>query len=560
MIIPATLDGEILRRKARKDYATYVQLANPGFYMTHFHKYLCDQIQEFLETPCKNGFMDILLLSVPPQHGKSYTVTETLPSWFIAKNPTDSVIIAGYESTFAEGFNRRNRDKFNGIAQEVFLQRDRDGNYVHDCRPNEQVQSVSMWETLLGGRCRAAGLKAGITGYGCELFIIDDPIKNKEQADSETIIAKIHDEMGPSVQSRIHPGGKLIVIQTRWVEGDVIGWIQENWAEWIWKTINLPAEYDDFAAKVGPDPLGRKLGDSLMGAHLGDDESKLPQKIANTNKWLASKKELVIRSDGERTWNALYQGRPSAANGNLFKEGWWKTYTRTEALRNGLEYLQLSIDATFKDTETSDFVAMELWGLKGRDVYLWKLINKRMGFLGTVDKIKEICKEFPDIDELVIEDKANGSAIIDVLHYEKGMPSVVAVTPLGGKYARAQATSNFVATGVVHLPDDLSIEEEADIEWDSREQINGKNKFIKQHSTFPYGKRDDMVDSQTQGLSRIIKLITGDIAMPKHNKQRRYNEWRKDLWEDFENCKNDEEREQFFDLYGYPKEWLDEVV
>ena len=117
MIIPATLDGEILRRKARKDYATYVQLANPGFYMTHFHKYLCDQIQEFLETPCKNGFMDILLLSVPPQHGKSYTVTETLPSWFIAKNPTDSVIIAGYDSTFAEGFNRRNRDKFNGIAQ-----------------------------------------------------------------------------------------------------------------------------------------------------------------------------------------------------------------------------------------------------------------------------------------------------------------------------------------------------------------------------------------------------------------------------------------------------------
>ncbi len=560
MIIPATLDGEILRRKARKDYATYVQLANPGFYMTHFHKYLCDQIQEFLETPCKNGFMDILLLSVPPPHGKSYTVTETLPSWFIAKNPTDSVIIAGYESTFAEGFNRRNRDKFNGIAQEVFLQRDRDGNYVHDCRPNEQVQSVSMWETAQGGRCRAAGLKAGITGYGCELFIIDDPIKNKEQADSETIIAKIHDEMGPSVQSRIHPGGKLIVIQTRWVEGDVIGWIQENWHEWIWKTINLPAEYDDFAAKVGPDPLGRKLGDSLMGAHLGDDESKLPQKIANTNKWLASKKELVIRSDGERTWNALYQGRPSAANGNLFKEGWWKTYTRTEALRNSLEYLQLSIDATFKDTETSDFVAMELWGLKGRDVYLWKLINKRMGFLGTVDKIKEICKEFPDIDELVIEDKANGSAIIDVLHYEKGMPPVVAVTPLGGKYARAQATSNFVATGVVHLPDDLSIEEEADIEWDSREQISGKNKFIKQHSTFPYGKRDDMVDSQTQGLSRIIKLITGDIAMPKHNKQRRYSEWRKDLWEDFENCKNDEEREQFFDLYGYPEEWRDEVV
>lgn len=554
-MIPATLDGEILRRKARKDYATYVALANPGFYTTHFHKFLCDEIQEFLEHPCENGVMDILLLSVPPQHGKSYTVTETLPSWYLGKHPTDGVIIAGYESTFAESFSRRNRDKYNTIVQEVFLQRDKNGDIIHDCRPNPNVQGVALWETAQGGTCRAAGLKAGITGYGCELFIIDDPIKNKEQADSETVIAKIHDEMGPSVQSRIHPGGKLIVIQTRWVEGDVIGWVQENWHEWIWKTINLPAEYDETAANIGPDPLGRKLGDSLMGAHLGDDESKLPQKIANTNRWLRSKKDLVIRSDGERTWNALYQGRPSAANGNLFKEGWWKSYGRSEQLRASLEYLQLSVDATFKNTETSDFVAIELWGLKGRDVYLWKLINKRMGFLETVDKIKQLVKDFPDIDELVIEDKANGSAIIDTLHYEKNMPPVVAVTPLGGKFARAQATSNFVASGVVHLPDDLTLEEEVDIEWDSREQLTGKQKFIKQHSTFPYGKRDDMVDSQTQGLSRILKLLVGDIPMPKHRKQLRYNHWSDDLWEDFKQLKTETEQSQFFDVYGYPEEW-----
>ena len=556
-MIPYTLEGELLRRKARKDYGTYVELANPGFYMTHFHRYLCDQIQEFLEHKCENGFMDILLLSVPPQHGKSFTVTETLPSWFLAKHPTDAVIIAGYESTFAEAFSRRNRDKFNGIAQDVFLTHDQDGNVVHDCRPNLNVQGVAMWETALGGRCRAAGLKAGITGFGAELFIIDDPIKNKEQADSETVLAKIHDEMGPSVQSRIHPNGKLIVIQTRWVEGDVIGWIQENWEEWIWKTINLPAEYDEFAAKLGPDPLGRHIGDSLMGAHLGDDETKLPQKIANTNKWLASKKELVIRSDGERTWNALYQGRPTAANGNLFKEGWWGTYHRTDELRQSLEYLQLSVDATFKNTETSDFVAIELWGLKGADVYLWKLINKRMGFLETVDKIKSIAKEFPDIDELVIEDKANGSAIIDVLHYEKGMPPVVAVTPLGGKFARAQATSNFVATGHVKLPDDITEEEALDVEWDSKENLTSKQKFIKQHSTFPYGKRDDMVDSQTQGISRIIKIITGEIARPEHRATKRYTKWHEDMWADFDQLHTDEEREQYCKIMGYPEEWQD---
>lgn len=548
-MIPATLEGELLRRKARKDYGTYVELANPGFYMTHFHRYLCDQIQAFLEAPCTNGFMDILLLSVPPQHGKSYTVTETLPSWFLGRDPTAGIIIAGYESTFAEAFSRRNRDKFVSITQEVFL------TSTHNCRPNKSVQGVALWETEQGGRCRAAGLKAGITGHGAELFIIDDPIKSKEQADSETVLAKIHDEMGPSVQSRIHPGGKLIVIQTRWVEGDVIGWVQENWGEWVWKTINLPAEYDEDAALIGPDPLGRKLGESLMGRHLGDDETKLPQKIANTNEWLQSKKRLVKQSDGDRTWNALYQGRPSAANGNLYSPAWWKTYLRTKDLRESLEYLQLSVDATFKNTETSDYVAITLWGLKGRDVYLWKLVNKRMGFLDTVSCIKALCKEFPDIDELVIEDKANGSAIIDVLKYEENMPPVVAVTPLGGKYARAQATSPFVATGVVHLPADFTPDEEVDVEWDTKEDMTAREKFIRQHSTFPYGKRDDMVDSQTQGLSRIIKLIVGDIKMPERRAHIRYTHWHSDMWEDYEMLKTDDDRQKYLLIHGYPDEW-----
>nr|DAY14413.1 MAG TPA: Terminase large subunit [Caudoviricetes sp.] len=548
-MIPATLEGELLRRKARKDYGTYVELANPGFYMTHFHRYLCDQIQEFLEAPCTNGFMDILLLSVPPQHGKSYTVTETLPSWFLGRDPTAGVIIAGYESTFAEAFSRRNRDKFVSITQEVFL------TSTHNCRPNKSVQGVALWETEQGGRCRAAGLKAGITGHGAELFIIDDPIKSKEQADSETILAKIHDEMGPSVQSRIHPGGKLIVIQTRWVEGDVIGWVQENWGEWVWKTINLPAEYDEEAMNIGPDPLGRKLGESLMGRHLGDDESKLPQKIANTNEWLQSKKRLVRQSDGDRTWNALYQGRPSAANGNLFNPSWWRTYSRTKELRESLEYLQMSVDATFKNTETSDYVAITLWGLKGRNVYLWKLKNKRMGFLETVNCIKQLCKEFPDIDELVIEDKANGSAIIDVLKYEENIPPVVAVTPLGGKYSRAQATSPFVATGVVHLPSDFTPEEEEDVEWDTKEQLTAREKFIKQHSTFPYGKRDDMVDSETQGISRIIKLIVGELQMPTHRANVRYTHWHPDMWEDYEMIKSDDDRQKYLLIHGYPDEW-----
>ena len=537
MPIPRTLDGELLRRKCRKDYGEYVKLSNPGFYMTRFHRYLCDEIQTFLETPTDKA-MDILLLSVPPRHGKSFTVTETLPSWFLGKHPDNNVIIAAYEGTFAESFSRRNRDKFNDYATDVF-----------GVKANDKVQGVALWETADGGRCRAAGLKGGITGFGAELFIIDDPIKNREAAESEAVIAKIHDEMGPSVQSRIHPGGKLIVIQTRWVENDVVGFIEKNWAEFIYKTINLPCECEH----PETDPLGRKLGESLMGEHLGDMD--IPQRIRNDNRWLASKKLLVLAADGERTWNALYQGHPSAQNGNLFIESWWQPYTRDKIQFTDFEFTCLSVDATFKKTDTSDMVSMQLWGLSMNHVYLYKLINKRMGFVETVNRIRKIVSEFPGIDQLVIEDKANGSAIIDTLHYIEGMPPTVGVNPLGGKYSRAQAVSPFVASGCVHIPTDFTAEEARDIEWDSNEVLAPHQRFVQQHSRFPFMKHDDMVDSCTQALSRLIKLITGEEAKPE-KRYTRFVKWYPDMWEDFEQM-DALQQQQFILRYGAPEEWAD---
>lgn len=557
MAIPNTLDGELLKRKLRKDYSAYVQHSNPGFCMTKFHKYLCSEIQEFLDTPTDEA-MHILLLSVPPRHGKSYCVTETLPSWYLGRNPTGHVIIAAYEGTFAEAFSRRNRDKYNTYAGEIFNQRNRDGEYIHNANPNVNVQGVAMWETEMGGVCRAAGLKGGITGHGAELFIIDDPIKNKESAESEAIITKIHEEMGPSVQSRIHPGGKLIVIQTRWVENDVIGWIERNWSDYIYKTINLPCEYDG----LEPCPLGRQLGDALIGEHLGD--INVPKIVKNDNNWLKSKKRLVIAGDGERTWNALYQGRPSAQQGNLFNRNWWQTYIRNfgDAPIEGtirwkdFDYTFLSIDASFKKTEISDMVAMGLIGILKDKIYLWKLINKRMGFVETVNYIKLICKEYRDIDQLLIEDKANGSAIIDTLRYWPDMPSVVGVTPVGGKLARAQAVSPFVSTGVYYVPDDFTESENNDVEWDNQnERLDAKSKFIEQHARFPFMKFDDMVDMNTQALARAIKIITGEEPIGK-KRYIKFNKWYPDMWEDYERL-NPLEQEEFIARYGAPLEWDD---
>jgi len=505
--------------------------------MTKFHRYLCNEVQLFLDTP-SNKAMDILLLSVPPRHGKSFTVTETLPAWYLGMHPDGNVIIAAYEGTFAESFSRRNRDKYNAYSKAVF-----------GVEENKNVQGVALWETKDGGRCRAAGLKGGITGYGAELFIIDDPIKNKEAAESEVILAKIHNEMGPSVQSRIHPGGKLIVIQTRWVENDVVGYIEANWGEFIYKSINLPCECED----ISEDPLGRRLGDSLMGPHLGDNN--LSDRIRNDNTWLKSKKLLVCAGEGEHTWNALYQGHPSAQNGNLFDDRWWQLYKRKDVSISDFEFTCLSVDASFKKTETSDMVAIELWGLRQNGIYLYKLVNKRMGFVETCERIRKFAAEFPEIDELVIEDKANGPAIIDSLRYGENMPPIVAVNPLGGKYSRAQAVSPFVSTRCVYIPEDFSALEGDEIEWDANELILPHKRFILQLSRFPFAKHDDMVDCCTQALSRIIKMITGEVAIPDR-RYLRFSKWYPDMWEDFNKMK-DREQEEFIRIYGAPLEWAD---
>lgn len=543
-----TLEGEVERRRCRRDYGEYVRVSNDGFYMTHMHRYVCDCIQAFIEAKTDKA-LDILLLSIPPRSGKSYTITETLPSWFLGKNPTGNVIICGYEGTFAEGFSRRNRDKFNRYAKDIFR-----------VEENPNIQGVAQWETAAGGRCRAAGLKGGITGFGAELFIIDDPIKNQEMAESETVLAKIHDEMGPSVQSRIHPGGKLIVIQTRWVENDVIGYIQSNWSDYVWADINLPCECEDEAT----DPLHRRLGDSLMGDHMGD--FNLPQRIRNDNIWLRSKKLLVCAGEGERVWNALYQGHPSAQNGNLFKDAWWKRYCRRiggETEDGGtysridiadMEYTCLSVDATFKKTETSDRVAITLWGLSQKNAYLYKLINKRMGFTETVERIKRLCGEYPGIDQLIIEDKANGSAIIDTLKYTDGIPPIVAVNPLGGKYSRAQAVSPFIAGGSVYIPVDFTESERREIEDDNHIET-GYGRFLYQMSHFPFAKNDDMVDSMSQALSRLIKIVTGEDPAPE-KRWTRFTKWYPDMWEDFEQM-NSMEQEEFIRTYGAPLEWED---
>ena len=436
----------------RENYATYCYFVHKGKWIdTHFHKFIANKIQTFVETYTGNPY-DILVLSCPPQHGKSLTVTETFPSWYIGKYPDKRCIIACYNDDFAGKFGRRNKTKIEEVGSFVFD--------VKLTKSSDRDMEVANHD----GSIITRGIMSGITGNAGDLIIIDDPIKNRQEADSVTYRERLWEEWQNSIKTRTQAGTKIIIIQTRWHEDDLSGRVIRE--EQNVEVVNIPVEAEE------NDILGRNIGDALC------------PEIGKDNKWLHSFKESYLKGaeGGSRAWNALYMGRPTSAEGNIFKREWWQYYNK---LPDNIQLVGISVDATFKDSDTSDFVAIEVWGKLNGDYYLMDLIKKRMDFPDTLRAVRYMADKYPQRHSILVEDKANGSAIIAMLKHEIG--GIVAITPKESKVARANAITGIVEGGNVYLP----------------EYADFTGEFVEEFASFPNGVHDDMVDACTQFINHF---------------------------------------------------------
>jgi len=541
--IPNTAEGQALKRRLLHDYPSFVKYCN-GAYMSKFHNDLCTRVQQFMEAKTKNSF-DILLVDVPPQFGKSFSITETLPAWVLAQDPSKNVIISSYMGTVAETFSRPCRDKFVNYAHKLNAR----------AQPNKNVQGVGLWETTAGGRCRAAGLQGGITRFGADLFILDDPIKSRKEALSKIIVGDILAEMGPVVSTRIRPGGKLIIILTRWIKNDPIGYCKERVADNVWAHLHYPALCDNEET----DLLGRKLGQALMGEHLGDRLEECPEAIRHDQQWTENQKRVVVAMSGQAEWDSLYQGSPTQAGGALFKEEHFKG---TEATWKNTSYKVLSVDATFTGEETSDFVAMGIYGIftnsaiGGGSIGKFGQTNNRMTFVETITKIRALNRIYK-FDVLYIENKANGPAIVSMLNLERqnggDIPSIIPIDPKGGKYARAQAAASYMELYGLYLSKDFYCDiqnpESGMLVFDATE---GKKTYKQQMLDFPAG-HDDMVDETSQAILKLAPIATGE-EVPVIRETYRYVKWYPDMWEDYYKLDAITQKE-FIRIYGAPLEW-----
>lgn len=455
---------QIKLQKARNSYAEYLKLCYPDFIMTPFHKFLaliCDTIVKRIEkAESPNAtYEDIqkgrirILLSVPCRHGKSETITKTLPSWFVMRNPTKSAILTAYNAELAEKFNDANRKKVREFGKELF------NVEISDSQDNK-----GLFEVKQGGSIMGVGVQGGITGNGGQLIIIDDPYKNSVDANSPSTRKTIEDTFRDSIYTRLQGrGNALIVIQTRWHENDLCGTLAK---EDGWVVINIPCICDD----EKHDPLKRKLGETLC-PELGFDVN-----------WAIQ----TQRSVGRKVWEALYQGHPSIDGGEIFSRDMIHYYTKA-TLPSDFDEQIISCDLSFGGVKKSnDPCAIQVWGRCGANHYLLCRIKKRLTFNEMCNTIKIVSGNFPLARKKIVEKKANGQAIIDSLNSVIG--GFVAYDPkMVDKVGRANAITPYFQSGNIFFPSkdiDPTIEE-----------------MVEEMMKFPNSDHDDEVDAMTQYLN-----------------------------------------------------------
>lgn len=425
-----------------------------------------------------------LIISMPPQEGKSSLTTHYGMLWLLKRYPNLRVGIVSYSEDIARGFSFLSRNDIVSFTGQ-------DGGVDLGMRLRTDGKAAGRW--LLApphrGGMYAVGIGGSLTGRPLDVMCIDDPVKDYRAADSEAQSEFAWLWWQSVARPRLAPGAPVVLILTRWSEQDLAGRLiakqREDEQAGLesfdrWRVVNIPAMADHDPAKGEADPLGREPGEFMLSAR-GRSRSD----------WLSTK-----ASVNARTWSALYQQRPTPETGDVLQRHWWRRYQNPiwSAQPDGSmlvvecdEVLQ-SWDMAFKDTKSSDYVVGQVWARRGVEVFLVDQVRNRLTFTDTMAAVRLLTKKWPQARVKLVEDKANGTAVIDSLKREIG--AIIPVTPHESKFARASAVAPFVEAGNVLVPE----QEIALFDVDE---------LIEECTVFPNGAHDDQVDSLSQALGRF---------------------------------------------------------
>jgi len=459
-------------------------------FVAGFHlRAICEHLQAITE-----GRMRNLIINVPPGHAKSLLTAVFWPAWVWIDHPEARWLF----STYREPLATRDSVRCRRLIESDWYQ-ERWGGRYQLC--GDQNQKNRFENTATGYRV-VVPMCAG-TGERGDYVVVDDP-HSVEQAESEAERRSAIEWWNGSMATRVNDftTGHKVVIQQRLHEVDLTGDLLSKGG---YELLCLPAEFEPerrCSTSISWTDPRKKSGDLLW-----------PEKVSKADL------DNVKVSLGSYRYAGQYQQRPSPAEGGIFKRPWWRFWRHTHldlppvqvrtpdgelrtihAIPIPAEFDTViqSWDMAFKDLATSDYVVGQVWGARKADRFLLDQMRQRMDMPSTKEAVRELSRRWPKAAAKLIEDKANGPAVIQELRHD--VSGLIEINPEGGKIARANAVSPQVESGNVYLP------HPAIAPW--------VEAFIEEAASFPNGRNDDQVDAMTQALNRL-RCNNGIFCIPE---------------------------------------------
>lgn len=397
-------------------------------------------------------------VSTPPQEGKTTWIANFV-AWQLVRNPKLRIVYATYSQARANSVSRQIR------------------SLVKAWTPLKAgSSSVQLWETREGGGLLAAGRGSAMTGFRSDMTIIDDPIKDMVEAQSDTLREQTVEWFSSVVLTRMASLSQIVVIATRWHKDDLIAHVMKSLDA---AYINIPAQatHDD-------DILGRKPGEWLTSIQNRTEKS-----------WL-----LIKRAVGTYVWEALYQGDPKVTGGSYLNPDKfdvlpWESVVYADERTGSMMTLDRALiiqswDLTFgqidnagkKKATSGDYVAGHVYAVIGTKWILVDRVHERYTFTETVNAVLRMSAKWPQTSRIYVEKKANGAALLNTLRKRASL--IKPVEPQGSKEVRALAAQPTVDEGNVAILDTVL-----------------DQKMLQEFRDFPFGKHDDDVDAFTQAIN-----------------------------------------------------------
>ena len=444
-----------IQNKAQDDFLSFVKTVWPEFIEGAHHRHIAKKFNDLA-----SGKITRLIVNMPPRHTKSEFASFLLPAWMVGRQPKLKIIQATHTGELAIRFGRKAKHL---IDSEEYAK-------IFKTTLQEDSKAAGRWETSQGGEYFAAGVGGAITGRGADLLIIDDP-HSEQDALSPNAMENAYEWYTSGPRQRLQPGGKIVLVMTRWSTKDLTGILLANQKEVKgdhWEVVEFPAILDN--------------GTPVWPEYWNKDEL---EKVKAT---------LPVQK-----WNAQWMQQPTSEEGAIIKREWWRPWKSKYI--PPLQHVIQSYDTAFLKSETADYSAITTWGVfypsedQGAQLMLLDAVKGRYEFPELRRKALEQYKYW-EPETVLVEAKASGLPLTYELR-KMDIP-VVNFTPSKGndKHARVNSVAPLFESGMIWAPEQKFAEE-----------------VIEECAAFPHGDHDDLVDSMTQAVMRFRQ--GGFVAHPE---------------------------------------------